>query len=121
MPDDLEKIFLMSFIREYYGGHTAAEIRLAFEMAVTGKLDVDPVCYENFSCAYFGSILNSYRIWASEQVRRLEYTEPPVEKVLTADEKLKITCEYVAYKQKLINKLPCTFERLIENKKNAKG
>lgn len=34
-------------------------------MAIQGKLSVDAVCYENFSCLYFSGIMNAYRTWAS--------------------------------------------------------
>lgn len=104
LPDDIEKAFLISFIREHYGGHTASEIRLAFEMAITGKLPVEANCYENFSAAYFAGIMNAYRRWAVEQARRLErISPPPVPKPDPVD----INIEYAVYLFSLVNKLPC--------------
>ncbi|MGE9312854.1 hypothetical protein ACLOAU_14495 [Niabella sp. CJ426] len=68
VPGEIEKGVLIQFIKDNYGGHTISEIRLAFDKAVSGKLDIDDVnCYENFSPAYFGKIMNSYRRWASQQ------------------------------------------------------
>lgn len=99
------KLFLHGFIRQHYGGHTPAEIRLAFEMAITGKLKTEASCYENFSPLYFASIMNSYRVWASDQVRKLEYLEP-VERKLTADQIVDINIEFAFCKFQEINKLP---------------
>lgn len=70
-PDEIETQILINFITENYGGHTPAEIKLAFEMAITRKLDVDAKCYENFSVAYFVSIMEAYREWAKEQIKQL--------------------------------------------------
>lgn len=66
LPNEIEFGVLVDHIIQNYGTHTPAEIRLAFDMAISGKLDVDPVCYENFSCLYFSSIMNAYRKWASQ-------------------------------------------------------
>lgn len=96
------KEFLHGFVRQQYGGHTPAEVRLAFEMAVTGKLTADPNCYENFSPLYFASIMNAFRPWAAKTVDQL----PPHEKKPTPDEIVDINCEYIAAKLKEINKLP---------------
>lgn len=78
-PVEEEKALLLSHIIKEYGNHTVAEIALAFDMAIGGKLCVDtdkgsaPVdanCYENFSCLYFSSIMNAYRKWAAEAYRQ---------------------------------------------------
>lgn len=101
-PDKNETVFLMKFIRENYGGHTPAEIRLAFEMAVTGKLGVDPVCYENFSPVYFAGIMNKFRSWASPVVAQL----PPPQRIPTKDQLTDIDCDYAHYLKNQVNKLP---------------
>lgn len=101
-PNALEKEILLKHIQENYGGHTVAEIRLAFEMAIAGKLEVDANCYENFSCLYFSNVMNAYRKWAKEEYKesvREEGREKEVDRVT-------IDLEYAFYKQKLINKLP---------------
>lgn len=74
-PDETEKAILIDHILKEYGGHTCQEIKLAFEMAIAGKLEslnskqqvitLDPNCYENFSCLYFSEIMNAYRVWAA--------------------------------------------------------
>lgn len=66
IPGELEFGILTDHIIQNYGNHTPDEIRLAFDMAISGRLNVDPVCYENFSCLYFSSIMNAYREWAGK-------------------------------------------------------
>lgn len=63
-PTDVEKTVLLNHIVKEYGLHTHEEILLAFDMAITGKLNADSNCYENFSCAFFSNIMNAYRVWA---------------------------------------------------------
>lgn len=67
-PEGEEKDVLHNHIIENYGNHTAAEIRLAFEMGLANKLPFKDnesiVPYENFSCMYFSSVMNAYREWA---------------------------------------------------------
>ena len=109
VPNDREKAVLLQFIQNNYGGHTPAEIKLAFDLAVSGDLDVDDVkCYENFSPLYFASIMNAYRRWARHQHASIR----PKTKEPTPDEKIDISLEYAAYLQKQINKGPCGMERL---------
>lgn len=83
-PTDEEKFVLINHVIKDYGGHTCEEILLAFDMAISGKLDVEVNCYENFSCLYFSAIMNTYRGWAKDEVKQLpapkieENTEPPM-------------------------------------------
>lgn len=81
MPTQEEFDFLKIFILRNYPGHTVDEIRLAFDLAIAGKLDVDAKCYENFSCEYFGRIMTAYRKWASNEAKNLPKItqEPQVE------------------------------------------
>lgn len=103
VPNDREKSVLLQFIVNNYGGHTPDEIRLAFDLAIAGELDVEDVkCYENFSPLYFASIMNAYRKWARPRHREIK----PVEKEMTKDEKLDIELQYAAYLQKQVNKWP---------------
>ena len=74
LPNDEEKGIIIAFIRQNYGNHTTAEIRIAFDMAIAGKLDIDlneVNCYENFTCLYFSKIMTAYRYWAKEQIKYL--------------------------------------------------
>lgn len=102
IPSGEEKEFLHQYIRNFYGGHTCEEIRMAFDMAVQGKLPVDVTCYENFSVAYFCSIMNAFRRWASNQVREVEEKPKPA----TRDEIADIEIDFAFMLFKKINKLP---------------
>ena len=69
MPTDEEKYVLLAFIKSNYGNQTPEEIAIAFEMAVAGKLNTDCKCYENFSCEYFGRIMNAYIEYARQETK----------------------------------------------------
>lgn len=87
LPEKAEKAVLINFIKTNYGGHTPAEVRLAFEMAVGGRLNCDPVPYENFSVLYFCSVMNAYRLWAAQEYRET-IIEAPLEQKLLTDKQL---------------------------------
>lgn len=79
LPSQMEFDVLKNFIRRFYSGHTPAEIRLAFDKALLGQLNLKPdevKCFENFSCEYVARILNAYRAWATEQFRSVTITTP---------------------------------------------
>jgi hypothetical protein len=103
-PDEIETQILIGFITENYGGHTPAEIKLAFEMAITRKLNVDAKCYENFSVAYFVSIMEAYREWAKEQIKQLP--APVKVRELSQMEKVDINMIWALKLLNEINKLP---------------
>lgn len=106
LPNDLEKAVLLEFIQRNYGGHTPEEIKLAFTLAIEGKLDLENVtCYENFSVFYFASIMNAYRVWAGQAYKQLqgeskiEETKPP---------KWQVEIEYCYFKlQELKKNIKC--------------
>jgi hypothetical protein len=80
-PVDEEKEVLLSHIVEKFGNHTHEEIKLAFDMAMEGKLNPpdDPkfaVCFENFSCAYFTKIMMAYREWAAKTYKSVVKEKP---------------------------------------------
>lgn len=103
-PGELETQILLNFITDHYGGHTPDEIKLAFEMAITRKLNVDAKCYENFSIAYFVSIMEAYREWAKEQIKQLP--APVVNRELSRMEKVDISLIWALKLLNEINKLP---------------
>ena len=69
MPTEEESFVLINFIQTNFANVTIAEIKLAFDMAVAGKLGIDAKCYENFSCEFFGRIMASYLIFSAEETR----------------------------------------------------
>ncbi len=84
-PNDMEKAILINHILKEYGNHTLEEIKLAFDMAIAGKLEVEVNCYENFSCLYFSNIMNAYRDWAKQEIKYVS-RETPEQKVYTDEE-----------------------------------
>lgn len=106
-PADIAKQLLHSYIFEDYGGHTPAEIRLAFKMAIQNKLSLRPedvICYENFSIAYFTRIMEAYREWAKEQIKQLP--APVKDRELKPMEKVDINLIWALKCLNDINKLP---------------
>lgn len=88
-PTDEEKAVLIEHIYSNFGGNRIEEIKLAFDMAFSGKLDLSPddtKCYENFSCAYFSTIMSSYRRWSAQEYRQLKPEEPLVQRIFTQEE-----------------------------------
>ena len=73
LPNDEERQILIDHISKYYGNHTPEEIKYAFDLALTDKLELDAkevTCYENFSCLYFSTIMNAYRKWFNNEARQ---------------------------------------------------
>lgn len=96
-PTGAEKELLLAHIFQNYGNHTPDEIRLAFNLALSAKLGLDTQdvkCYESFSCAYFSTIMNAYRNWASQVDRQKQQEIKPAEKEYTKEEIEKIEKEY---------------------------
>lgn len=107
IPVEEEKAFLIQYIIENYGGHTADEITLAFKMAIQGKLKLDYKevrSYGIFSPMYFTIVMDAYREWAKEQSEKLLRNEP--ERQVSEHEKIMINFDYARFLLKLIDKLP---------------
>lgn len=103
MPTEEEKFVLLNFIRSNFGNQTPEEIKLAFELAVSGKLGIDAKCYENFSCEYFGRIMKAYIDYARQETHAIpkEIEEP---KAIPSDADLKMAAINSAnmYSQEMI-------------------
>lgn len=78
LPTEEEKFVLTNFVKSNFGNNTCEEIKLAFEMAVAGKLNIDSKCYENFSCEYFGRIMSAYLEYARQEIKNLPKPIEPV-------------------------------------------
>lgn len=61
LPTPEEKALLLDFILRRYRDYTPEHLVAAFELAITGDLDVDTKHYECFSCEYIGRILKAYK------------------------------------------------------------
>jgi len=78
-PTQDEFYFLKFYLLNNFGSHTAAEIRLSFDLAVSNRLELGEsgaTCYENFSCEYVGRIMSAYRKWAEIQHKNLPIETP---------------------------------------------
>ncbi len=75
-------------------------------MAITRKLDVEAKCYENFSVAYFVSIMEAYREWAKEQIKQLP-APPEKPRELKPIERVDINLIWALKLLNEINKFPC--------------
>jgi hypothetical protein len=73
-----DKELLHRFILKHYALHSPEEIELAFEMALTGLLEIRPDelrVVDQFTTAYFARIMTAFRSWAGTVSRRLDATE----------------------------------------------
>lgn len=80
-PDKDEMTVIEDFIRTSYPLYTIEEFRIAFKMAVQGKLDCSTEHYEKFSPKFIGQVIAAYTKKAVE-VRKLikpilKEIEPP--------------------------------------------
>lgn len=104
-PVDAEKQFLYGYITKHFGGHSKGEIRLAFDMAILRKLDLEDDeihCYENFTVEYFSRIMNAYRKWAVKTLPVIA-PKPEMKKVPRHE----IETEYCYAKLRAMDKAPC--------------
>lgn len=79
-PTEEEKQLLIGHIIQEFGNNTLDEVRLAFDLLIGEKLDLEQserTCYESFSCIYLSKVMNSYRRWASETYEQLIPKTPP--------------------------------------------
>ena len=103
MPTEEEKFVLLNFIRSNFGNQTPEEIKLAFELALSGKLGIDAKCYENFSCEYFGRIMNAYIEYARQEIKTVpKEIEAPKEVPSDADLKMAAINSANMYSQEMI-------------------
>lgn len=70
-PSQIEDQLLNNFIRQQYPELIAEEIKDAFDMAISRKIEVDVNCYGKFSPEYLGRIMSAYKQW-----RQREMTKP---------------------------------------------
>lgn len=121
-PTDGEKQVLIEHIISQYGNHTPEEIKLAFDMAIIGKLDIDEknvTCYENFSCLYFSTIMNAYRKWARETHSQLKKDFPKMieqQTTLTDEDKAEWIMDWKVMPEINIELIPLMFYDFLNDK-----
>lgn len=93
-PDKEEMMVIEDFIRTSYPLYTIEEFRIAFKMAVQGKLDCSTEHYEKFSPKFIGQVMAAYTKKALE-VRKM------IKPILSEIEAPKLTDEeIVSFTQK---------------------
>lgn len=112
LPVGLDMDFLTQFILKNFAAHTNAEIRLAFDLAVAGRLAIEPrdvSCYDVFSPAYFGRIMSAYVAWARETHKLLPDHRPARHR--TAEQQaafdLDVKLGWAFHCLQEINRFPC--------------
>lgn len=88
---------LLDILKRYYSDMTLADIKMAFELATTGKLDEylpkdkqgnpDKNHYQQFNADYFAKILNAYRRKQNGVIHKAYKALPKPKKELTPEEK----------------------------------
>jgi hypothetical protein len=75
--DDLTMNLLVDFVKKYYGNLEISQYSEAFELYAAQKLDFKEKPYNNFSTAFVGLILNSYKEWLRKaNLKPKAYIEP---------------------------------------------
>jgi hypothetical protein len=101
-PSEMGRTILIDFIRTNYAGNTLDDVKLAFQMAAAGKLDIDDSGhYQNFSSAYFGKIMAAYRVWSSQVHEYTERALPPAEpeqEIIEMSDKDLLEATYQSYR-----------------------
>lgn len=122
-PNEDEKQILIAHIITEYGNHTPQEIQLAFDMAISGRLELEEKeisCYENFSCLYFSKIMNAYRKWSKEVFVQLKQDKPKMieeNKILNDDEKAQWLMDWKYKTDMPIELIPLIFYDFLTEKK----
>lgn len=87
---------LFTILKRYYNQLTLADIKMAFELAVSGELDdylpklsngqADKNHYQQFNAEYFGKILNAYKSKRSAVIVKAQNALPAPQKNTTPEE-----------------------------------
>jgi hypothetical protein len=87
---------LFTILKRYYSLLTLADVKLAFELSVTGELDeylprmangqADKNHYQQFNAEYFGKILNAYKAKQSTVIVKAQNALPAPAKNTTPEE-----------------------------------
>lgn len=81
LPVQTDFDFMKDWVRRNFPVITTDEIRMAFDMAASGRLTMPEGetanAYENFSCEYLGRILKAYKAWAAKEWAYIPEPEKP--------------------------------------------
>ena len=87
-PDKEEMVVIEDFIRTSYPKYTVQEFRIAFKMAVQGKLDCSSEHYEKFSPKFIGQVMIAYTKKANEVRKNLKPILKELEQPKLTDEQI---------------------------------
>ncbi len=96
-PTDLEKVVLFNSIKENLGQYSPNELKLAFELAVNNKLNIEDIGhYQNFSYMYLSKIMNAYNGYRFKLIKESLDQKNRIDskKKLNEDEKRDISREF---------------------------
>jgi hypothetical protein len=97
IPNDEERLIIFNHLRRYYGNHTAHEIMLAYDMAITGRLDIEVL--PQVTALSVSKVLNEYRKWSVPQYKLLVKPEATTKVDVDMSEWLNMTINQIAAKK----------------------
>jgi len=100
---DAELIFVCQFIYDNFGRFTLSDVKIAMQMAISGKLNIEYVSQKTISGLYISKCLNSYEEYKARIINELAYKKQKQENQLsieasknaTQQEKASIHKEYL--------------------------
>lgn len=97
-PDTYSRVRMSQFIVRRYSDLSLSELKLAFELAVIGELNVDEKDvkhYNDFSILYVSRILNAYKTKRRESIHNVTLALPQPEIKPTQEEIEKIHTQFI--------------------------
>lgn len=88
LPDKMEMEVIEDYIRTTYPYFTVQEMRIAFKMAIQGRLDCNTDHYEKFSPKYISQIMNAYKAKANEIRKNMPKQETEELKIELTDDQI---------------------------------
>ena len=86
MPDKLQDTVLINFINKNFSDLTLEDIKLAFELGISGETGVNMKHYHNFNAIYFADVINAYKTYKRS---RKDLTPKLIESPVMDDKKKK--------------------------------
>lgn len=91
---ETELIVICQFIYDNFGKFTLADIRLAMNWSISGKIDVGFVTQKNISAFYISKCMQSYEARKMQLVNEIAYNKQRMESRRDLDTKSEVTPEY---------------------------
>lgn len=91
---ETELVVICQFIYDNFGKFTLADIRLAMNWSISGKIDVGFVTQKNISAFYISKCMQSYEARKMHLVNEIAYNKQRMENRRDLDTKTEVTAEY---------------------------